>query len=158
MPPSAHRTIDASVFLEVYKQGPDSQACEEFLDLDVSSDTILSDLTIGEVILNLKNARGDQIVEDAVSDFLSRLGDYQLVPLAPDCFSLPGTEDFKDIRGVQDKDRLLVAYAITNGLTQLTTLDRGLIAEQAVVDAICKQRGIAPVRMEWPQSAKTGRR
>jgi len=158
MPAPTHRTIDASVFLEVYLQGTHADACEEFLNLDVSSDTILSDLTIGEVILNLKVTQDIELAEQALPNFLARVDSYRLVPLAPDCFDLIRTEDFKELRGVQDKDRLVLAYAISNGLTQLRTLDRGLLDEQAAVNSICEERGVEPLRIEWPRSARKGRR
>ena len=155
MPPSPHRTVDASVFLAVYLEESTAEDCEAFLNLDVSTDTIISDLTIGEVLLRLKKEAGSRATNrDSIPDFLQRIDTYELVPLSPTCLDLARQEGIRRLRGVQDKDRLLVAYAIENRLTNLATIDRGLQAEQASISALCEELGQARLRIEEPRSTR----
>ena len=158
MPPDRHRTIDASVFLEVYLEQPRAAECQAFLGEVVSTDTIITDMTIGEVVANLKMAPPDEQIRMAIDDFLRRLDTYEVVPMGAHCYELVRSQAFRELRGIQDKDRLLLAAAIEHHLTRMATLDAGMRAEQASIAEICRSRGQAALRIEEPTGGRGRRR
>lgn len=152
--------IDSSVFLEAYLEQPLVEPCQKLLRKKASYDTVVCDLVVGEVVLNLREAMPDrEFLATAVNTFLDDLANFELIPLPPDCVSyVRKHHEFEDLRDIQDKDKLLLACAIRTGLSCFTTIDKGILNARGEITQLCRDLRVKRLAIEHPRDVNYAKR
>jgi predicted nucleic acid-binding protein len=152
--------VDSSVFLEplLERDRPARRSgsgrrtettCQEHIEETCSKDTLLCELILGEVVKRLREEIDvESNLSAAIGTFLEWISDFRVDHLPDSAFRLFRLQEFQELR-VNPKDRLLIAFAVANGLTQFSTLDTGIRNEQTAIRGLSAQYGAKELHIEF---------